>query len=313
MRGLAAGILIQKGTGADLAWLRRAQVRAPLDPEHADRGLVTSGSGAYLVKGTAMKRSLNPRRIALLLALAAIGAGIVILGVSARGYEVLGRQPEASLVRIDVLGWFTLDADPEVKPTLDVLDGLILTLVSGMALLGYLLLRRLPDTSGHVRRFFAFLSAGSLFLALDELIGAHEVIGYNLRSVLGHIGTHEPDDVIIIAYAIPVAIFLISFRDIILSSRRARVLFLGAVLLYALAAMFDALTISTPVEDTIEALTALTVLAGTATLLVEHLLSTVRATLVADVSPLGDELPQLPRGLRRPSDERRRAHATARR
>lgn len=97
-------------------------------------------------------------------------------------------------------------------------------------------------------------------LALDELAGLHETLGYNLPFLADIPGIERPDDAIILAYSAPGVVFLVLFRDVLFRDRRTGALLLLGIGLFGAAAVLDAL--GGIAEELLESLAALALLAG---------------------------------------------------
>lgn len=80
----------------------------------------------------------------------------------------------------------------------------------GLAVVAGRLWRRgLPEA-----RTFATAAAGAAFLAVDDLLAAHESVGHNLGVLARLPGIDHPDDVIVGLYAVAVGVFAWRHRDL---------------------------------------------------------------------------------------------------
>jgi hypothetical protein len=202
-----------------------------------------------------------------LVACAAVGVVVAVAVVSFAPslYEVVrsGRDlaPYSStyLYEVRVLDAFTLYATPETRPSLDKLSAVGLVAAGTMIFTAFLLLRAVRADI-RLRRFFAFASAGLGFLAADELFGIHELIGHNLRFLADLPGVTRPDDAVFALYALPLAVFAWSFRDVVRSHRTAVQLFGLGLVFFAVAVVGDLR--SSGIDEPAEGLAAACLLAG---------------------------------------------------
>jgi hypothetical protein len=202
-----------------------------------------------------------------LVACAAVGVVVAVAVVSAAPslYEVVrsGRDlaPYSStyLYEVRVLDAFTLYATPETRPSLDKLSAVGLVAAGTMVFTALLLLRA-ARADIRLQRFFAFASAGLAFLAADELFGIHELIGHNLRFLADLPGVTRPDDVVFALYALPLAVFAWSFRDVVRPHRTAVRLFGLGLVFFAVAVVGDLR--SSGIDEPAEGLAAACLLAG---------------------------------------------------
>lgn len=196
----------------------------------------------------------------------ALVLGLLVLAyVAFSTYEVVaeGRLLDytpGTVVKIDVLGMTLYVEEGRAKPSLDLLNSWVLTAISSMALLVAVFYRFSQSSRSRVQWCFLALFVGAGYLAADELLAVHESLGHNLRFLRDLPGVTRPDDVIIALYVVPAAIFLIVFRDILLASRTARILFGVAFGLFVLTAAADLFSI--PKEDLLEPIASLVLFAG---------------------------------------------------
>jgi hypothetical protein len=181
----------------------------------------------------------------------------------------------------------TVYADGDSRTDPDMVTGVALAALSAVALMTFLLLSsagRGPD----VRRFYGLTAAGLAFLSADELLSLHETVGHNLqflRDVLPAAG--RPDDVIVMAYAIPAVAFLMHFRDVLFATRRLKLLVGASLALFAISAVGDARSV--PIEEPAELAASVCAVAAVITLVSGHLATTFGLPWTL---PLADEAPQ---------------------
>jgi hypothetical protein len=223
-------------------------------------------------------------RALLVLAVAAGVALVVLAAAVAASYEVVRKgqlfsYSQGKIYEIRVLDLVDVYVEPEVTaldPLLDLFNASLLLLVTGMALFGFALLRSLGGAgAGRVRTFLLITALGTGYLAADELLGIHESLGHNMRFLADIPGNEQPDGAIVVAYLALVCVYLYAFRDLLLSSPRAKRLFaLGAALAVAAVAMD---VVDGPLEEVGESLAALIFLTGFFVLNAELIAEVVRA------------------------------------
>jgi hypothetical protein len=135
----------------------------------------------------------------------------------------------------------------------DVITGALLVGLSAIGLVLSILLDSGDDTLDRLRWFFLLTWLGAGYLAADELFAIHETIGHNLQ-FLGGLPGH-PDDLVLALYAVPTALFVLAFRDLIGASRLSLWLFAGGVGAYVLAVLVDFVEIE--VDEQLEVIGAL--------------------------------------------------------
>ncbi len=192
-------------------------------------------------------------------------AAVVTAEVLASG-QLLHYTP-MTVDRVRVLGSVELWVARESLARLDLLNGLILGLGSGV---GLITARRARDP--HVRRCFLLLGAGLGFLALDEMLALHETIGYNLEFLADVPGTNSPEDVVFALYALPAVAFFIVYRDVLAVSPWGRRLVLLGVALFGVAAALD-VTDALLDEQWVEPPASAVLVAGFALVAARHLAS----------------------------------------
>lgn len=151
-----------------------------------------------------------------------------------------------------------VQVERRTHPMLDVLVTWGLMAVGGVTAFGALLARRFGRPS-RVVAFLVIAALGALLLGVDEQLTVHETIGSEISLPGGLRG----GDLIIAAYAAAAVVYLVRFRDLLLASGTATVLFACGLAAGLVAAGLD-LTEWAPlrVEDGFEALATLYLLAG---------------------------------------------------
>lgn len=209
------------------------------------------------------------RRLAVAFGIAAVVlAAAVALAPSVYEVEAKGKGPPivpyegtGVVYKVRVLGLFTAYADEESRPIPDKVSSVGLVAAASMSLMTLLLLRA-AGANARIRRFYAFATAGLAFLAFDEVFAFHETLGHNLRFLADLPGVERPDDVVFLSYAIPLAIFAWSFRDVLLAQRRAVQLFAVGTVFFAVAAAADLAGVS--IDEPAEVVAAILLFAGLA-------------------------------------------------
>ena len=187
-------------------------------------------------------------------------------------YEVVSKTrlyDEDTLYEIRLFDAVTIKAKPDVKPSPDVLNSLLLVVAATLSL-GTAILLGLVASAPRPRRFFGIVSAGAAFLAADELMGGHETIGQNLGFLADLPGIDRADDAVVVVYGLIALALIVIFRDVILSARGAMRYFAAAVAVMALASALDVLGV-TGVEEAVEILGSLLGLLGFGALAMHHL------------------------------------------
>ena len=124
---------------------------------------------------------MRSRRGLILIALPVL-ALLVFAALASQNYEVVSKTrlyDSDTLYEIRLFDAFNVKAKPDVKPSPDVLNSLLLVVAATLSL-GTAILLGLVSSAPRPRRFFGIVSAGAAFLAADELMGGHETIGQNL-------------------------------------------------------------------------------------------------------------------------------------
>lgn len=208
----------------------------------------------------------------IVLALLAGLAGLALVGVAA---EILGSaeilregrlSPYSSAYLLEVRFldsvdiWISEEISLSVDVVLDALHSFALVCVAGIALLSLTLLRRLAAGARRMGTFFGIAAVGAVYLAVDEMFAIHESIGYNMRFLADLPGITQPDGAIVAAYLVLIGVYLYVFRDLLLSSRRAKQWFLIGVGLGVSAMAIDLMAL--PFEEFVEIAGTLSFLAG---------------------------------------------------
>jgi hypothetical protein len=212
----------------------------------------------------------------LILAVAAVlaGSGGELYEVEAKGRHLLP-FPTDTVEKVRVLDSFTIYRDAEPPGGTDLLVGLVLASISGAALVSGLVLRAAePRGESRLVRFYLVTWIGAGLLAVDELLGIHETIGHNLGFLADLPAVTRPDDFVFGAFVLPVLVYLLYFRDVILFSRRAVALWALAFVLLLLAVVLDFR--HGAIEEWVEVLSVLSALGGFAALVSKHLAATLR-------------------------------------
>jgi hypothetical protein len=236
---------------------------------------VSLGGSEAIPGGTlSQKGSLSLRRLIIItLALAVVAAAALLVTAPSSVYDVKdeGRNllpyESGEVYKVEVLGSFTVYADGESRPSPSLIQGSLLAVLATAAFMTFFFLRRL-GARREVVQFYLLASAGLAFLALDELFALHETVGHNLRFLADLPGVKRPDDVLVLLYVIPLAYCAYRFRGVIAESSRALKLFAVGIGFFLLAAIAD-LT-SSRVEEGLELVSLISVLAGFVTLFLKH-------------------------------------------
>lgn len=212
----------------------------------------------------------HPWRLVSLTAAVVIGLGLILCAYYAlTHYEILEKGPilpwveGGNVYKVRVGGWLTFYFQPDIHPRHlpDLLNAYVLTGVAFVGLTFAVVLRAAGHGAGSPGvRFFFVAFVGFSYLVADELVGIHESIGHNMPFLRRLPLVHRPDDVLILAMAIPVGLFLFYFRSLLLASRRAVIAFAAGILCFLVAAVSDLFAL--PVEDPAEVLASACLLAG---------------------------------------------------
>jgi len=198
-------------------------------------------------------------RLVLLLVAALLVMGLVLAALVSA--EVVERRPDLPFTRFRIFDAFDLLVNKEGKrPTIDLLNTFVLLSCASVSLFAALLLRGIG--SARPQWLFILAGLGTGFLALDETFAVHESLGHNLGFLSAVPGIEHPDDLIFALYAVPTLAFLVAFRDLILGDRRGRLLIGAAGVLYVVAAAFDVLVDNPRLEDSVEVVSSVCLLAA---------------------------------------------------
>ena len=168
-----------------------------------------------------------------------------------------------TIYQVRLFDKFDVFAEPEVRPTDDVLVSIVLFGIGFIALtfafLEYFNRRIVED---RVFLFFVVLSVGAFYLASDELFGIHESLGHNMQFLRLVPGVSRPDDLIVASYGVFALAFIVYFRKVVLKARSTFRYFVAAFLLFLLAAASDLVAIGV-IEEILEVLSVFAILYGT--------------------------------------------------
>ena len=187
---------------------------------------------------------MRSRRPLLLIGLPLL-ALLVLLVLASQNYEVLSKKrlyDSDTLYEIRLFDLFNVKAKPDVKPSPDVLNSLLLVIAATLSL-GTAVLLHMLAAAPRPRLFFGVVAAGAYFLAADELMGGHESIGLNLEFLADLPGIDRPDDAVIVFYGLIALAVVVLFRDVILGARGAMKYFAAAVVIMGLASVLDVLAV----------------------------------------------------------------------
>lgn len=162
----------------------------------------------------------------------------------------------------------TVYAAEESRPDPDAISGSAMVALATAALMTALLLGA-AGAQTRLRNFYALAAAGFGFLAIDEFFALHETFGHNLLFLSDVPGVERPDDVLFALLAVPAAVFLYLFRDVVTSSRRSVNFFVAAIVLFVLAGISDLAGVGT--DELFEVLSAGAIVAGFVSLIALHL------------------------------------------
>ena len=210
-----------------------------------------------------------------MIGLAAVALGAAFFGYRfVSDYEVLEKgqilpYTLGLIYKVQFGGRLTLYLEPELRPTMDLLNAYILTGIAFISLtFGVILATVTSRMKGLKFWFFATTFMGMSYLVVDEIFGVHESIGHNLQFLAKLPLITRPDDAVILFMAVPAALFLFVFRKVILASFKAKVLFGAGFICFALSAISDILTLS--IEEPLEILASLFLAAAITALGLHH-------------------------------------------
>lgn len=192
------------------------------------------------------------------LAAAALAAAAMAVAAAAT-YEVLYERHlhGEQVLRIQVLGQveFYISTEARNPPLVDMLNSDLLLFISAVCLCCFLVARFAAGSRKRRERFFLAAWLGTGYLALDEQFALHESIGHNLGFLASLPGIEHPDDAVLLAYAVPIALFVVYFRGEILALRASAALLTVAFVVSGLAVTGD--TTPLPAEEEFELLSSL--------------------------------------------------------
>lgn len=206
-----------------------------------------------------MSAVLRPQRQVAggLLALG-LGGLVLALMVAAPHIQVVDRghfvgYTEHDVVRVDVFGWFTMLAAPETRADTDLMNVVVLGVLTGVAFLAAVLTR-----SRRLRWFFGLAAVGALAACIDEGFELTETLVYN-AGWISAIGI--PARKVDVLDAIPVALFVWFFRDVLISSAAALWFWAAGSVLFVVSLALEVVAV-TPVEDAVEVVASSSLLLG---------------------------------------------------
>jgi hypothetical protein len=201
----------------------------------------------------------RPRRGVIngLLGLGAL-AGFVGLLVAAPGVHVIDRghfvdYTEHEVLRARIFDSFSVLAAPETRADTDLMNVVVLCLLAGTAVLAAVL-----SPKGRMRIFFAIAAAGAFLASLEEGFELSETLGYNLAWFADH---GIPVRKIDVLDAVPAAVFIWAFRDLLVSSSTALWFLVFGALLFLASLVFEVVALS-PVEDVFEVVASASLFLG---------------------------------------------------
>ena len=215
---------------------------------------------------------MRSRRTLLLIGLPVLA--LLLLGaVASQSYEVVSKTrlyDADTLYEIRFFDAFNVKAKPDLKPSPDIVNGLVLVIAATLAL-GTAVLLRLVAAARRPTHFFGLIAAGAYFLAADELFGIHESIGLNFEFLADLPGIDRPDDAVIILYGLIALAVVVLFRDVILGARGAMRYLVGALVIMAAASVLDVLGVPVALENAVEVLGSVVGLLGFGALALHYL------------------------------------------
>lgn len=211
------------------------------------------------------RRTLYYRLLLIALPLLALGGGIFSY-LLLSDYEILEKGhllPYTSgfIYKVRFGGWLTLYLEKEVRPSMDILNAYLL---AGIAFISFTFsiihVEIVKNRSSKHFWFFLMAFFGMTYLVADETFAIHENIGHMLQFLTKLPVVKRPDDLIILSFTVPAALFCYHFRSVLLSSRKAFFLFALGFLIFIMSALSDILTL--PGEEILEVLASACLFAG---------------------------------------------------
>jgi hypothetical protein len=176
-----------------------------------------------------------------------LAVGVAILTFAAVGKlatpiaegQLIDWLPNYSVERVRVLGQeFYVDTSAGTQDTLTAI--LLGSAAAVLAVAAVVLHRREGDRS--VIASFAVVASFFLFLALDEVLAAHETVGNNLGVLRPLPGVDHPDDLIIALYGVTAIVLAWRHRHIARrASQRTQLLLVAAAVAGSVAVGIDSL------------------------------------------------------------------------
>ena len=178
--------------------------------------------------------------------------------------------------RVQMIGGVEVFVSTSIAPEPDVANGLVLALLAGMALAAAVAVQA-AGAAGRLVWFFGLLAAGAGMLAADEVLELLETVGYNLPflSEVPLLGGPKRLDAVV--YPVPALLFLWVFRDIVLSSLAAMACWALAIGVLGVSTLLDVVGLGYGVEERVEVLGSILLVAGAAALIAGRLRLSLRA------------------------------------
>jgi len=223
------------------------------------------------------KRSLARKwiliAIAAVLLLPIAGLGIKCLStaeVVEKG-ELLPYVQGYSIYKVRVLDRYEFFVEPDYRPSGDLFNAYVLVGIAFISLTFAVVMKALSIApTGKTIRFFWCMFFGASFVAADEILGIHETLGHNMQFLTTIVPiAHRPDDAIILFYCIPALAFVCYFFKTLVVSRSAVLFFIVALVMFAIAAVSDGLTL--PIEEFCEVISSICLISGVMSLGLHHI------------------------------------------
>lgn len=203
---------------------------------------------------------IEPPRRGVVNGLLGLGAlaGFIGLLVAAPGVHVLDRghfvdYTEHEVLRARIFDSFSVLAAPETRADTDLMNVVVLCLLAGTAVLAAVL-----SPKGRMRMFFAIAAAGAFLASLEEGFELSETLGYNMGWFADN---GIPVRKIDVLDAVPAAVFIWAFRDLLVSSSTALWFLVFGALLFLGSLVFEVVALS-PVEDVFEVVASASLFLG---------------------------------------------------
>lgn len=212
---------------------------------------------------------MKNQQVATVGALLIVGVlAVLAINIVSDNYEVIAKgelldyTSGGTIYQVRLFDRFEFYAEPEVRPSDDVLVSIVLFGIGFIALtFAFLQYHSRRKSEDRVLPFFVVLSLGAMYLASDELFGIHESLGHNMQFLMLIPGVHRPDDMVIASYGIFALAFLAYFRKVLLKARGTLKYFVAAMVLFVMAAASD--LVAGKAEEILEVLSVFVILFGT--------------------------------------------------